>query len=232
LIISQGSAEENRNLVDQHGIRHPVLIQDRREVAELYRVFATPTAYLVDERGVTIGGLLTGKDQIVAASRKPDTVPQARAGIGVSPSGPRSVLVRDGLKAGTPAPPFSLPQLDGTQLSLDDLRGQDLLLVFSDPACGPCDLMAPKLEQVHGRKQDLRVIMISRGTVEANRAKIAEFGLTFPIVLQRHWEVSRDYGMFATPIAYMIDAAGVIKSEVLVGVEAILKAASRGSGDT
>jgi peroxiredoxin len=225
LIIAEGPDEENRKLVEEHGIRHPVLMQDSREVAELYHVFVTPAGYLVDERGVTVGGMLAGKDQILAAGRGTRV-----AAPGVSPSGPRGVLLRDGLKAGTAAPPFKLPRVDGSQLALADLRGQEVLLVFSDPACGPCNVVAPKLEQLHRKNHGLRVIMISRGGVEANRAKIAEFGLTFPVVLQRHWEVSRDYGMFATPIAYVIDREGVLQSDVLVGVEPILKAASGSLG--
>jgi AhpC/TSA family len=63
---------------------------------------------------------------------------------------------------------------------------------------------------------------VSRGDVEANRAKAAEHGLTFPIVLQKQWEISRQYAMFASPIAYLIDEEGVIAADVAVGAEAIL----------
>src|SRR6266516_1302283 len=44
----------------------------------------------------------------------------------------RSKIKRDGLKAGTPAPDFRLPRLDGGELSLAALRGRRVLLVFSD----------------------------------------------------------------------------------------------------
>jgi hypothetical protein len=64
--------------------------------------------------------------------------------------------------------------------------------------------------------------MVSKGDEEANRAKAAQHGLTFPIVLQRQWEISREYGKFATPIAYLIDAEGIISKEVAVGVDPIL----------
>jgi hypothetical protein len=47
--------------------------------------------------------------------------------------------------------------------------------------------------------------------------------LTFPVVLQPHWEISRRYAMFATPIAYLIGEAGVIAHDVAVGEDAILK---------
>jgi hypothetical protein len=52
---------------------------------------------------------------------------------------------------------------------------------------------------------------------------VKEHGLTFPVVLQQHWEISRRYAMFATPIAYLIDEAGVLTHEVAIGEEAILK---------
>jgi peroxiredoxin len=102
-----------------------------------------------------------------------------------------------------------------------------VLLVFSDPKCGPCDLLAPQLEQLARRTPGTHVLMISRGEEEANRAKAAQHGLTFPIVLQRQWEISREYGKFATPIAYLIDAEGIIAKEIAIGVEPILALLSR-----
>ena len=65
--------------------------------------------------------------------------------------------------------------------------------------------------------------MISKGEPKENRAKVKEHGLTFPIVLQQQWEISRRYAMFATPIAYLLDEQGVIAKDVAVGVEPILE---------
>jgi peroxiredoxin len=61
----------------------------------------------------------------------------------------RSKIKRDGLKAGTPAPDFRLPCLDGSERSLQDFLGRRVLLVFSDPHCGPCQVLAPKLEKFY-----------------------------------------------------------------------------------
>jgi len=133
----------------------------------------------------------------------------------------RSRIKRDGLKAGTPAPDFRLPRLDGGELSLEDFRGRQLLLIFSDPHCGPCDALAPALQEFHREHPELAMLMISRGEPKENRAKVREHGLSFPIVLQRQWEISRHYAMFATPIAYLIDGRGVIAADVAVGTEAI-----------
>ena len=64
--------------------------------------------------------------------------------------------------------------------------------------------------------------MVTRGEADANRDKAREYGLTFPIVLQRKWEISKLYAMFATPIAYLIDEAGIIISGVAAGADEIL----------
>lgn len=160
-------------------------------------------------------------EQIAAAG---DT-PRAR------PFGDRSLagtrINRNGLAPGTPAPGFRLPRIDGGELSLEEYAGRRVLLVFSDPACGPCMQLAPRLEQLSRQTTDVNVIMVSRGDAEANRRKAAEHQLTFPIVLQQHWEISRQYAKFATPVAYLIDERGVITANVAVGVDPILALLSK-----
>jgi hypothetical protein len=64
--------------------------------------------------------------------------------------------------------------------------------------------------------------MISKGEPKENRAKVKEHKLTFPIVLQQQCEISRRYAMFATPIAYLINEAGVTAHDVTVGTDSIL----------
>ena len=41
-------------------------------------------------------------------------------------------------------------------------------------------------------------------------------------MLQKQWEVSLKYAMFATPIGYLIDEQGILASDVAVGVGPIL----------
>jgi peroxiredoxin len=138
------------------------------------------------------------------------------------PSLARSRLNRDGLKAGAVAPEFRLPRIDSGELALSELRGRRVLLVFSDPDCGPCEELAPRLQELHEVRPDLAVVVVSRRDADTNCAKAAELGLTFPILLQRNWEISLKYAMFATPVAYLIDEQGTIVRDVAVGVEPIL----------
>ena len=43
------------------------------------------------------------------------------------------------------------------------------------------------------------------------------------MLLQKEWEISKLYGIFATPVAYLIDATGVIVHDVAKGADAILE---------
>jgi peroxiredoxin len=142
-----------------------------------------------------------------------------------SPAGSR--INRDGLPPGTEAPAFRLPRVGGGALSLQDYSGRRLMLVFSDPGCGPCHALAPQLEALWRQPGTPSVLMISRGDLKANERTIEEHALTFPVVLQQQWEVSREYGTFAMPMAYLIDEEGVIASKVAVGVTPILALMSR-----
>jgi peroxiredoxin len=244
VIISAGDTEKNRQFFREHKITGPVLMQKDSEVATAYQANGTPTGYLIDAEGKIASELAVGADALLGLafgrveSRKQraeigqslpreagsaPTTDDGRASRFSNHSLARSKIKRDGLKSGTPAPSFRLPRLDGGELALEDLRGHRVLLVFSDPHCGPCVALAAQLEQLHREHPELRVVMISRGEPRENRAKVKEHKLTFPVVLQQHWEISRRYAMFATPIAYVIDEAGVITRDVAVGEDAIRK---------
>jgi len=130
-----------------------------------------------------------------------------------------------GLKAGTPAPVFQLPDLQGRMVSLQEYRGRRVLLFFSDPQCGPCDELAPQLVRLHRERahDGLGVIVVGRGSPEENRRKAEQHGMEFPVLLQdKKWKVSKEYDMLATPAAFLIAEDGVIAKEPAVGRNAIL----------
>ena len=231
LIISSGSADDNRRFFAQYSFSCPILLQEDSEVALLYQAPGTPMAYLVDEHGATVGSAALGPSAVLNVIRGHHRAVEAPANghsrIGAHASLASSQINRDGLKAGAVAPEFTLPALNGTEISLSSFRGSPVLLVFSDPNCAPCNEILPQLEQLHRKPEDVRVLMISRGDPEANREKAKKLGLTFPVVLQRSWEISRDYGMFATPIGYLVAENGILLSDVAVGGNAILALAAK-----
>src|SRR5262249_47109247 len=84
-----------------------------------------------------------------------------------------SRINRDGLKPGVAAPAFSLPTVDGHTVALADYAGRRVLLVFSDPECGPCLEMLPRLDAA-ARVSDVPLLVISPGGVDANRRQLIE----------------------------------------------------------
>ncbi len=260
LILTTGDAEKNRQFFVEDKLECPVLLQKETEVATAYQATGTPSGYLISAEGKIASELTMGAGALLAlVAEAPDPKSEVEGQKSeenqslVTSAAPsrfsnrflaRSKIKRDGLKAGTPAPDFRLPRLDGRgELALADLNGKPVLLVFSSPHCGPCNTLAPALEKFYrehrttghpltlslspsqgerGNPSEIAVVMISKGDPKENRAKVKEHGLTFPVVLQLQWEISRRYAMFATPIAYFISEQGVIAHDVAVGSDSIL----------
>jgi len=136
-----------------------------------------------------------------------------------------------GLKAGTRAPVFELPDLEGRMVSLEQYRGRRVLLLFSEPQCGPCDELCPHLVHLHRERagDGLGVIMVGRGSVEENRRKAQQHGMEFPVLLQdKKWKVSKEYDILATPAAFLISADGMITKDAAVGRDDIMALVSDG----
>lgn len=233
LIVSSGEAEANRALVAPSGVRASVLLQDDWEVGELYGIILTPSAYLLDEQGAVSRPLAVGTRALLdlacgapsdrttpqAHPATPDSTPR-RARIPLGTAAPLAPLSR-----GTAAPAFRLPYLlpcpDGAERSLADYAGRPLLLIFSDPWCAPCQELAPALEAFHRRPGAPEVLVVSRHDREANLARIDALGLTFPVALQPGWELSRRFGILATPAAYLVDGSGMIADGPAIGASEV-----------
>ena len=118
------------------------------------------------------------------------------AGGGVAaPTAPSQNGHAPGLPVGAQAPSFSLQGLYGETMTLGALRaqGKPVMLVFTDPGCGPCNALLPEVgrwQQEHAQR--LTIALISRGDLEENRAKSTEHGLSNTL-LQEEWEVSHSY---------------------------------------
>ena len=128
-----------------------------------------------------------------------------------------------GLPVGSQAPDLSLRSLHGETLTLDSLRvaGKQVMLLFTDPNCGPCNALLPEVsrwQEEHSEK--LTVALISRGEVEENRTKAQEHALQ-NILLQEDWEVSERYQVGGTPSAVLVGPEGKVNSSVASGPDAI-----------
>jgi peroxiredoxin len=129
----------------------------------------------------------------------------------------------EGLPVGSAAPEFTLSGLHGETLTLEALRapGKPVMMLFTDPGCGPCNAMLPDVgrwQEEHAQR--LTLALISRSEVEENKTKAQEHGLQ-NVLLQKDWEVSEAYEVRGTPSAVLIDTDGKIASPMAGGVEGI-----------
>jgi peroxiredoxin len=231
LLVAYGDTEANRKVAAEHGLSCPILLLDGSTtqasmVSTAFQYCGTPSAYLLDEKGRVSRPLAAGMEQVLDLARDAT----------VKRLGPRKLplaasrIERNGLRKGAIAPTFSLPDIHGETVSLGQFRGRIVLLVFSDPQCGPCDELAPKLVYLHRKQSNkgIAIVMIGRGQADQNRAKAMHHGIRFPVVLQDRWKLSREYGIFDTPVAFLIDRDGIIMSDVAKGPDRIMELAQEG----
>jgi peroxiredoxin len=235
VLVSDGDAKPNRRLANRYGLDGPILLQPTDGQVEAFKGQGTPVAYLMDEQGQVAAPLAVGAREVPRLAREALTGSldgpnnNGRRLPGQQPL-TRSRLIRDGLAPGTTAPEFTLPGVNGPEVSLAAYRGRRVLLVFSDPNCDPCNQLTPELVKLHRRVRDdgLALVMVSRGDPTENQQKCEQERVGFPVGLQRGWRLSREYGIFSTPVAFLIDEQGVIADKVAVGADEILALADKG----
>jgi peroxiredoxin len=219
-VITRGTAEANREKTQGRLTR--VALQRDREIFEAYGVVGTPTVVLVNPDG-TIGSALAQGDAAIRQLLAPlvlPTVDTGPAGQTAAPAAPVPLVPESA------APAFTLTDLDGEALTLDTFGDRQRLVLFWNPSCGYCQRMLPDLKswEANAGAEHARLLVISTGTVEANRA----LGLRAPIALDPDgFGIARAYGVQGTPSAALIDAHGRLAAEIAVGAPAILELLGR-----
>ena len=121
------------------------------------------------------------------------------------------------LSLGTQAPDFSLPNVDGTRVSREDLAGKPLLVAF---ICNHCpfvkhviDAFVEKAREY--QKKGVKVVAISSNDIEGfpeddpeHMKQFAnERGFTFPYLYDEDQSVARSYHAACTPDFFLFDKA-------------------------
>jgi peroxiredoxin len=121
---------------------------------------------------------------------------------------------RELLEAGTPAPQFRLPRLDGSDVSLAGLLASGpVALVFFKITCPVCQMTLPFLERIHAAKSAIPIYGISQNGPLETRDFARQFGITFPLLLDGEnegYEVSNAFGIASVPTTFVIEKEGLI----------------------
>lgn len=126
------------------------------------------------------------------------------------------------LEAGQAAPDFTLPDQNGAELSLSDLRGETVVLFFYPRADTPgCTTQACGVRDRRGDYEaaGARVIGVSPDPVEAIAKFAGKFDLDFTLLADEDHAVIETYGAWGEKSMYGKKYMGVIRSSVIVDPE-------------
>ncbi len=108
---------------------------------------------------------------------------------------------------------FTLLDISGRELSLKDFRGKVIFLNFWATWCYPCRMEMPSMENLYERfKGDGFVILgisLDRRRKKVERF-LEEYGISFPILLDRDGRIADRYGVRGLPTTFIIDRRGKI----------------------
>ena len=136
------------------------------------------------------------------------------------------------------APDFTLDTLQGEQVKLSSLRGKVIVVNFWTTWCPPCRAETPALERSYEAYKDLDVVILGVNLTDQDSLKevesfVHEFGLTYPILLDRDGAVGLLYQLSGLPTTFFINREGIIRTVVIGGpmsetsirskIEALLK---------
>ena len=121
------------------------------------------------------------------------------------------------LPLGTPAPPFSLPDTDGSMHSLDDAAGSHACLVMF--LCNHCPFVKHVADELARLGKDYEARNVAVFAINSNdfqnypadgpdkmKEESARRGYTFPYLLDADQSVAKAYQAACTPDFYVFDA--------------------------
>jgi thioredoxin-dependent peroxiredoxin len=124
------------------------------------------------------------------------------------------------LEAGASAPDFTLPDQDGNEVSLADLRGETVVLYFYPRADTPgCTTQACSVRDRSGEYKvaGARVIGISPDKVDAVDKFARKFDLDFTLLADSDHAVAESYGTWVEKSMYGKKYMGVQRATFIVG---------------
>jgi peroxiredoxin len=147
------------------------------------------------------------------------SVPSRRGAAQVKLESMGAFKQKEMLRAGQPAPDFTLERLrkgsGGSAGRAELLREAPVLLAFFKSSCPVCQMTLPFLDRVYrGRTPgSINIYGVSQDDPETTREFCAEFGITFPMLLDTEeggYTASNAYNIAHVPSLFLLDRDGTI----------------------
>ena len=126
------------------------------------------------------------------------------------------------LEAGDKAPAFSLPDQDGTTVSLKDFKGGQVVLYFypRDDTPGCTKEACQFNDNLRAfNKAGVKVVGISSDPAAKHQRFREKYGLEFPLLTDADHAVMEAYGAYGEKTLYGKKTVGVIRSTFLIGAD-------------
>ncbi|HEY5626078.1 MAG TPA: redoxin domain-containing protein [Dehalococcoidia bacterium] len=120
---------------------------------------------------------------------------------------------------GALAPDFLLQEVEGGETRLSDYRGRPVVLNFWATWCVSCRKEMPQFIEAYDAHRDDGLVVIGLNLQESEsiiRPFVSEFGVDFPVLIDRDGEVGDDYRLVGLPTTFFINRDGVVES-VFIG---------------
>ncbi len=208
VLVSSGSISANlEKFDDETGI----LLQEKRELAELAKARWTPTAIYVNAAGNIASHPAAGDTAIRELLEKLTTENLSKEHLYFSSSNGHNAPLMIGEKL----PEFSMTGVNGETVSKESFTGHRSLVLFFSTTCPHCVRMMEELKEWDETKgaDEPKLVVFSDGDSEEH----VRLGLKAPIVLDEGYKFSGEIGMFGTPSAILVNERAEIVTETGIG---------------
>ncbi|GKU77521.1 TlpA disulfide reductase family protein [Paenibacillus sp. L3-i20] len=128
-----------------------------------------------------------------------------------------------GAREGMTAPSFELVDWEGEKVSLDDYRGQTVMINFWTTWCKVCKTEMPHVEKLFAHYEsaggDVAIVTVNVTSQEQSAKHVRQYvegkKFKFPVLLDERGDTASQYVVNAYPTTFILDGNGIIRERFL-----------------
>jgi peroxiredoxin len=111
------------------------------------------------------------------------------------------------------APDFTLPTVDGTDMTLSQFRDKLVMINFWETTCPACEEETTYIQQIYNEwpADKLEVLTVSGERAQFVKSFLDTRGLTFPALIDGDAAVKNLYNVTTYPTTFFVNSEGIIK---------------------